>query len=371
LHAAYTFAFCDWIEDRFACLSTSNTPEWKEWCALHHRDDESGLEYAVIRQADRLSSSEREEGHYYTSDIHRRTLLEPVLEKVSLQRNGDCLATFHRYDLLPLSMDNRAFFAKPAQELGLPVMDRAEDSVAETSHWSHLLAEKPLTDAYSRLCHGLLSDIETLAVAQPGLGLADLVVTLMTLLERYTTNVPSATNVRHPDIALFDHLRTTATIAQSLYLQQLAQDRPERGIEDKVAYKWRLVCGDFSGIQKFIYNLTNKGAAKGLRGRSFYVQYFCRVCSDYMMRRLGVTRAALLYNSGGKFFLMLPAKLQHQLYDIRREINRWLLDTFDGTVFLGLGCVPINGEMFAAGAMSAAWKRAAILTKKRPATKAI
>ena len=59
LHAAHTRKFCDWLEERFACLRDLPDKSWKDWCGGHHRNDESGLESSVIRIADRLSSSEK------------------------------------------------------------------------------------------------------------------------------------------------------------------------------------------------------------------------------------------------------------------------------------------------------------------------
>uniref|UniRef100_A0A7C4RUJ9 CRISPR system single-strand-specific deoxyribonuclease Cas10/Csm1 (subtype III-A) n=1 Tax=Desulfatirhabdium butyrativorans TaxID=340467 RepID=A0A7C4RUJ9_9BACT len=364
LHAAHTAAFCDWLEQRFDCLRNASDKGWKMWCSAHHRNDESGFESTVIRIADRLSSSERETGEYYKREIHKKTLLEPVLERVCLQENTENMATHHRIALCAQSLEPDAVFPKGAAELQLFRSENPEARFEDPAQWNHLLAKQPLTEAYRSLADGLMNEIETLAKQHPDLGLADLTATLTTLLERYTVNVPSATNLRHPDISLFDHLRTTAAIAQGLYLYQSESDLQKLDIESKADPKWLLVCGDFSGIQKFIYNLTNKGAAKGLRGRSFYVQMFCRIACDFILRQAGLNRAAVLYNSGGKFYLLVPATSRKPILEAAARINGWLLAEFYGSVFLGIGMTPVTGDMFEQGKMSTAWKQVAEALEK-------
>jgi len=367
LHAAHTLAFCEWLEERFDCLQANANRDWKRWCAAHHRDDETGPEHSVIRISDRLSSSEREEGDYYQARIHQKTLLEPVLERVFLEEHGagGREYTTHRYPLVRLDSEREHLFPVPGETLGLQSMKNPGAAVVNPREWAHLVAEAPLKEGYAALCEGLMSEIDALSRQCRTLPLKDLYVTLMTLLERYTANVPSATNLRHPDISLFDHLRTTAAIAQGLYLFQ-AHELHHHGkpfpvilpVKDE-AVRWILVCGDFSGIQKFIYNLTNKGAAKGLRGRSFYVGQFCRICADYLLRELGLSRAGLLYNSGGKFYLLVPAHLRASLYALRDTINSWLMKEFGTEVFFGLGLAEVTAPMFSLGGMHEAWAAAA------------
>ncbi|MFW5993363.1 MAG: type III-A CRISPR-associated protein Cas10/Csm1 [Desulfohalobiaceae bacterium] len=359
IHVAYTRAFCDWLEGRFDCLRQIQAP-WKDWAAAHHRKDESGLESSVIRRADRLSSRERESGHYYIQDIQRRTLLEPVLERVFIGCHQEALSTKWRYQLRPLTPAREDLFPKYGPDLGLPLQEDADQGFSNPKQWKHLLAPEPLIEEYTSLAQGLLQEIQAVASKRPDLDLLDLLETLYSLIEKYTANVPSATNLRHPDISLFDHLRSTAAIAQALYLTQHdEQHSSTRNLENDSDPKWLLACGDFSGIQKFIFNLTNKGAAKGLRGRSFYVQYFCLICAKYILKKLGLHKAALLYNSGGKFYLLIPRHLRSELQKARTEINSWLLSEFGSQVYLGLGLAEVSGEMFIQGRMDAAWKATA------------
>ncbi|MCP4351451.1 MAG: type III-A CRISPR-associated protein Cas10/Csm1 [Desulfobacterales bacterium] len=372
LHAAHTAAFCDWLEDKFDCLKNTECKDWKTWSAAHHRDDKTQGQASVIRISDKLSSSERNEADFYQRDIHRRTLLEPVLERAVLDGYDDCLATGYRYLPVRLTAERESLFPVKGEDislgnysLGLKKMPGAERAIPDPGTWTHMVADKPDTiiEAYRKMGEELLTEIQALSEqCRKDLILNDLIVCLTTLLERYTANIPSATNVRHPDISLFDHLRTTAAIAQAfwLYLKNKGDGTlTELPGDDASDPCWLLACGDFSGIQKFIYNLTNKGAARGLRGRSFYVGHFCNICADYILRELELTHAALLYNSGGKFYLLIPAHMRKQLYKVRAKINEMLLNEFKGEVFFGLGLAEITADMFEQGKMHKAWENAA------------
>ncbi len=354
LHCAYTKKFCEVLHNSFNCLKNLSEPSWIYWASGHHLRD-TDFEIKIISTADRLSAEEREEGSFYTNQIHRRTLLEPVLERVYLNSN-EKLYTSYRYPLARLDFDN--IFPLDAREFlqkKIELEDWQENAgkgVTDPNSWSHLLAKEPLYADYQKIANGLLEDVKYLSSKQPDLPLKDLIVSLLTLLEIYTVNIPSATNLRHPDISLFDHLRTTAAIAQALCFYS------EEEIYS-VTNKWTLVCGDFSGIQKFIYNLTNKGAAKHLKARSFYVQYFCQVCADFLLKKMDLSKVALLYNSGGKFYLLIPTKLIKTLQNGRNIINQWLLEMFGGSVFLGLGLCDVSEDMFSKGNMHTAWARCA------------
>lgn len=358
LHCAYTASFCDWLEDRFDVLRSTDIKDWKIWASAHHLESEISLEAKVVRIADRLSSSEREPGTYYKHDIHKKTLLEPIVERVFLYKNTKT-ATFNRYDLKKLTLEKESSFPKGPEHLNLTTMDEPERGLQSLDEWNHLLSREPLTDRYRNLAQEFMADIDTLSNNCPDIPLNDLISIILMLLEKYTSMVPSATNVRHPDISLFDHLRTSSAISQALYLYHSAQDDPSNGIATEHDPKWILVCGDFSGIQRFIYNLTNRGAAKGLRGRSFYVQYICQICADFIIDELNLTEVALLYNSGGKFYMLLPAHIKDQLIDIRKRINKWLIEEFNGEVFLGLGITPVTATMFHEGNLHTAWREVA------------
>jgi CRISPR-associated protein Cas10/Csm1 subtype III-A len=73
-----------------------------------------------------------------------------------------------------------------------------------------------------------------------------------------------------------------------------------------------LVGGDISGIQKFIYTISSKGAARMLRGRSFYLQLLTEALLRYTLVELGLPYSNVIYSGGGHFYLTGTAFRQRE-----------------------------------------------------------
>lgn len=67
-----------------------------------------------------------------------------------------------------------------------------------------------------------------------------------------------------------------------------------------------VVKASLSGIQRFIYDVRSTGALKNLRGRSFYLNLLLDAVVERILSVFGLTRAAVLYNSGGTCCLFIP-----------------------------------------------------------------
>lgn len=176
--------------------------------------------------------------------------------------------------------------------------------------------------------------------------------TFMALSEKYLSQVPAGA-----DISLFDLQRIRAAIAQGLYHYH-ADSLATADFADPLTAKWRLVCGDFSGIQTFIYKITSKGAAKGLRGRSFFLQLLCDAVAEQLIRTLGLYATARIYSSGGKFYLLIPETKLEQLNTEVQSINLALFQQFRGEMCLNIGVANINANDFKAGNMGGRWQQA-------------
>jgi CRISPR-associated protein Csm1 len=127
--------------------------------------------------------------------------------------------------------------------------------MAETKKNEHtvFLSNDSLSPEYKKLANNFLEDLKTLPVheQQNPDALRSVTRTLLALMEKYLSQIPAATNVIHPDISLFDHLRITAAIAEGLYHYH-ADNLAAADFKDQQTPEWRLVCGDFSGIQNFM-----------------------------------------------------------------------------------------------------------------------
>jgi len=353
-HVLHTRRFCEQLTEHLTALmpqeyqrTTTADQHWINLASRHHVAA-TGLE-TIVSHADHLASSERETGNYYEKRIHQKTYLESMLERVSLA--PQMKVTHYRLPLTESTTDDACLFPQTTVDLNMQKNDKGV--------W---LSKTLLKDQYASLGNGLLQQLKK--IPQPhtasDAALRSTVTSLLALFERYLSQVPAATNVNHPDISLFDHLRVTAAIAEGLYRhhEALGELDADTAIKREDSAKWRLVCGDFSGIQSFIYRITSKGAAKALRGRSLYIQLLCDAVSDYLIQRLGLYPTARIYASGGKFYLLIADCLENQLRNEVDSVNGWLLGQFGGDVFLGLGVAAVSGCDFAGGGMSAKWKEA-------------
>ncbi len=147
-----------------------------------------------------------------------------------------------------------------------------------------------------------------------------ILTTLYSLLWKYTSTVSSASYKTNPDISLFDHSRMVAALSVCM---MNAEDINQPVI---------LLKGDISGIQKFIYSeiKETEGAAKRLRGRSFFVKLLADTLSNYIIRQYDLYDSNIVYNSGGGFEILIPANQtnKEKLIQIEKYINLSLFQMF-------------------------------------------
>jgi len=181
----------------------------------------------------------------------------------------------------------------------------------------------------------------------------DNVLTLwLSLLEQYTWCIPSDARYEESDVSLFDHLRSTSAIAACLFKQHIrAISEGKRRLDRK--NEFILIGGDFSGIQNYIYSVTNKGsggAAKRLRARSFFITAFVETTIHKILHRLDLPLSCNLFSAGGKFLLLAPnvdglksKKVEKELEGLRVEVSEDILSTFFSQFTFTLSWIPIEG----------------------------
>ena len=101
---------------------------------------------------------------------------------------------------------------------------------------------------------------------------------------------------------------------------------------------------DLSGIQKFIYTITSKGALKSLRARSFYLEILVEHVIDELLERLHLSRANLIYSGGGHCYLLLPnlPAAKEIIADVERSLNAWFIENFDIALYAACAYVPCS-----------------------------
>jgi len=174
----------------------------------------------------------------------------------------------------------------------------------------------------------------------------------LSLLEQYTWCIPSDARYEKSDVSLFDHLRSTSAIAACLFKRRILPIS-KGGKTLKKKNEFILIGGDFSGIQNYIYDITNKGsggAAKRLRARSFFITAFVETTIHKILHRLDLPLTCNLFSAGGKFLLLAPNindprinEVEKNLENLRREINEEILRTFFNQFTFTLSWIPIKG----------------------------
>lgn len=241
------------------------------WARNHHKP--GCVEEYIVSLADHLASGEREVDDEQETGRSKDAALVHILTSVSFEDGASkapgCLPVAHHG-----AFSEKAFMPQDT-------IDNAAQSYPG------------LWDAFEHA-------VKTI---QPG---ADTFASWLALLRRYASRVPAATPTRYkghvPDISLYEHSRVTAAIAACLAADEHGQEQISawRTVFDKVSLNpnetpdsnetpdnkkdldsvlGRLVCGDLSGIQEFLYAIPRKGAAKTLRARSFALQLVAGACA--------------------------------------------------------------------------------------------
>jgi len=183
---------------------------------------------------------------------------------------------------------------------------------------------------------------------------------LLLLLEKYTSFLPFSPSDKEEDfssdIPFFDQVKLTAAIASCLYCAKAEEGEHLDGsnILNRVIPGFLLVGGDFSGVQPFIYNISSKGALKGLRGRSFFLELFTEHVIYEILVPLGLSRANIIFAGGSRFDLLLPKSdsTEKHLEQVRQKVNDYLWENHGGRLCLVLEWVEFAGQDLAGEGLS-------------------
>jgi len=268
----------------------------------------------------------------------------------------------HLADSISASMDR---IALEDEETGSPFTDRLISIFSRLSislkekkeYYHHLgrlgnqslketfpLREKSCTvQEYSSLLGEFNEQIKSLSFRS--ISPLEAVDRLYFILWKYTWCIPSAAYQHHPDIPLFDHLKTTAAMTACLYdYHNAVPGKSNVTIDDQAFF---LVAGDISGIQSFLFEvLTQQGkVAKRLRARSFFIQLISEVASHKILHTFGLPICNILSSAGGNFYILVPntAKAENSLRQLQESFDKWLYDNYKGEIFLSISWSKASG----------------------------
>jgi len=295
----------------------------------HH--DPSLPDELLVSLADRLSANERAEteGDEEGARGRAESVLRAVLSRVKLDGREADAHLYH--ELTTLSLNRRELI--PGRE----VSGSAEAYRALWQAFTKEMTRVPRGDS----------------------------TTLLAVLRKFTWAIPSDTRRDTiPDISLYHHLKTTAAIVACLISEELSEADLQRfhtaltqlyykksltPTEEKLLDRnlCALVKGDISGTQDFLYLLTSSGAARGLRGRSFYLQLLTETIAHWILRQLNLPVTNLLFAGGGHFYLLLPYRqTQERIDGLRHNIADKLWKAHRGDLSLTVEYVPVKARDF-------------------------
>lgn len=269
---------------------------------------------ALVCEADNLASSERE-----GDNLPYRRYFQAILSRVMLQTRED-------------KPWKQAIGRLTAEKYTFPFEDKSEGIT--------------MTQQYRRQWEELYNEAGKIQDIHPD--------SLLYLCKKYLWCVPAAFYKNVPDISLYEHSRITAALALCLYdylLEQNGSVFPDTiditAVKDKRKEPaYLLVCGDITGIQKYIYNIAHSGAMKALKGRSFWLQQVVDSIAYTILDKCELYHANMLFSTGGKFCLLLPntKKVEIEFGDLQPMLEQNLLEEYDGNLSLAMGKLPVSGE---------------------------
>ncbi|MFW5721488.1 MAG: type III-A CRISPR-associated protein Cas10/Csm1, partial [Bacteroidota bacterium] len=314
IHALYSAAFIENHQKVFQRCLNYGTNEIKDLdtfikLAASHHDPYSKYE-KIIQKADILSSgSERTDKEAVDKstgenkwDAFKTTRMVSVFESIHKGKKSYS----YQLPVNSISFDKNEFFPKKEY-------DQNPDY---TSLWSEFV-----------------NDFNRINTNHPRI----LAETLLHILHKYTVNIPSST-IDLPDVSLYDHLKTTAAFAVTLFDYLSEKNETSVGKDEKIVM---LIGGDISGIQNFIYDIVSKYAAKNLKGRSFYLQLLVESVINRILNELNLPQSNVIYSSGGKFYILGP-NLEHirkKLEELEEEIDTKIFATHKESLYLAIDYV--------------------------------
>lgn len=149
------------------------------------------------------------------------------------------------------------------------------------------------------------------------------------LFRKYAWAVPSTYG--ETGVSLYEEFKALAALVHA------------SRIAPQPAEEFLLIGGDTAGIQEFLYTISSKAAAKGLRGRSVFLQLLSDATVRAILRELDLPWTSVVYVAGGNFLALAPggAAVEQQLEQFARIFNETLLTIGRGDLNLALGWAPI------------------------------
>ena len=303
--------------------------------AYHHGGDTHKAVTQAVRVADWLAASERSTGTHEKREP-RETPLIPITSR-----------------LLPKGPSEQQGwgYALGSAVSGKVLFPERGSKVSEEDYGK-------AWDAFRKLAEAFPGPVDSFARMA---GLLDLLAESMAYIPSATPWEKEENKRTTPDVSLYNHLHLTASIAACLMrlLPERLSDLHRagwKGIQGEDVTIARLLKIDFSGIQDFIYCITEpadqrsfRNTAQRLRGRSFYLAALNRAIADWLAQRLDLPPTNVLYARGGVIELLLPPdeRTKEKLNEAVQELSDGMWEEFHGDLGFVWAMIPMQPGDFA------------------------
>lgn len=173
---------------------------------------------------------------------------------------------------------------------------------------------------------------------------------ILDLCKDYLSCIPSGTDKISSYISLADSIQfsTCLCICFYKYISETSGLNCEQGLNNKLYQDETLLlfsC-DISGIQKFIYTVSGKSVLKSLRSRSFYLDMLLEHVLISILHEMELPISNIIYSGGGRAYLLLPntQKTRNTVHSAMQNINNWLLNHFDISLYIAHACTSCSAE---------------------------
>jgi len=331
-HVLFTNAFFDLVRQyQVPFPKTENLDHITAAASFHHAPDrapEPAIAWIITLAdwyssgMDRRKSKDEQEEEQSTRETYRRLPLQSVFDEITIDpdRPAPAKNAYTMAKLDPYAPDTLIPLPWTGENPDLP-----EKYKELTDSW---IAEFQRVKEMPELSNRLFEEI------------------LLGLLEKYTWAIPSST-MDIPDISLFDHSRTTAAIAASLYRYHEKRNELENmdAIKNEIRPKFQFIAGDLSGLQSTLFTLENqgvKGVSKILRARSFMLGAITEAAALNALDAIDLPLSCIIQQAGGRFLILAPTMddIKERLNALKASFDKWLLDHYTGSLALNLAVSP-------------------------------
>lgn len=159
--------------------------------------------------------------------------------------------------------------------------------------------------------------------------------TLLSVLEKDLSFVPSAYYYSKEDISLYHHQKLAGAIALSLWRSKNSENAP-----------MRMIGGNLSSIQNYIFrhyvsDAADDKATRRMKGRSLIVSLYTDSIISYFLKELDLTWANVIFSKSDGFAIITNEFDGNEIISLRGNVERYLMD-LGRDVFVSVSYIDIE-----------------------------